>query len=311
MDIRYLDALPSLGKIYAKAGTEALKKRPKKVAQGSLPTYGVGVRDVTISRETVNAVNRHVGAPTRDSVPSIVLFGTAFPLLIEFMRQPEFPLPMLGMIHLTNTVEHRRSIVPGEKLTFEVRPISLDAHHAGATCEIETRVLDEAGDVVWKGTGVFLAKGVSLDGAQKPARPEHEVPELPQMNAQWSFGPGEGRTWAGILGDYNPIHLSNLSAKLLGMKTSIVHGADLAARALAAVEPADATACGGYEWHIEFGAPVPIPFRISFSQTAGKKAESASQNPGDDDAGFVGFTGFSTRKKPRVHFTGYVRLLSS
>ena len=79
MSIRYLDALPSLGKIYAQAGTEALKKRPKKVAAGSLPSDGLGVRGVTISRETVNAVNRHVGAPTRDSVPSIVVFGTAFP----------------------------------------------------------------------------------------------------------------------------------------------------------------------------------------------------------------------------------------
>ncbi|OFT23803.1 MaoC/PaaZ C-terminal domain-containing protein [Arthrobacter sp. HMSC08H08] len=309
MSIRYLDALPSLGKIYAQAGTEALKKRPKKVSADSLPSDGLGVRGVTISRETVNAVNRHVGAPTRDSVPSIVVFGTAFPLLIELMRQPEFPLPMLGMIHLTNTVEHHRTIVPGEKLTFEVRPLSLDAHHAGVACEIETRVLDDGGDVVWTGTGVFLAKGVTLEDAQKPERPEREAPDLPQMNAQWSFAPGEGRRWAGILGDYNPIHLSNVSAKLLGMKTAIVHGADLAAHALAAVEPADATACGGYEWHIEFGAPVPIPSRISFNQTAVKNADFGEGNTGEEVEGLVGFTGFSTRKKPRIHFTGYVRPL--
>ena len=45
-----------------------------------------------------------------------------------------------------------------------------------------------------------------------------------------------GRRYAAISGDYNPIHLGALSAKLFGFKQAIAHGMWSKARCLAALD---------------------------------------------------------------------------
>jgi acyl dehydratase len=59
--------------------------------------------------------------------------------------------------------------------------------------------------------------------------------KAPDPTALWQLGVDTGRAYAAVSGDFNPIHLSVLSAKALGMRRSIAHGMYLASRALADV----------------------------------------------------------------------------
>jgi acyl dehydratase len=71
-----------------------------------------------------------------------------------------------------------------------------------------------------------------------------------------------GRRYATISGDYNPIHLSALSAKLFGFKYAIAHGMWSKARCLAAMDSLIPQA--GYSVDVNFLKPVFLPSKVNF-----------------------------------------------
>ena len=87
------------------------------------------------------------------------------------------------------------------------------------------------------GVSTYLAKGVFLPGIDKASAAARAAglsrPRIPRP--LWQLGVDTGRAYAAVSGDFNPIHLSVLSAKALGMRRSIAHGMYLASRALADV----------------------------------------------------------------------------
>ena len=80
----------------------------------------------------------------------------------------------------------------------------------------------------------MLCRGVKLEG-----EPVEEVLastlELMEVT-RWKAPADIGRQYAKVSGDYNPIHLSAVSAKLFGFPTAIAHGLWNKARTLAALE---------------------------------------------------------------------------
>ncbi|MGJ5609581.1 MaoC/PaaZ C-terminal domain-containing protein, partial [Micrococcus luteus] len=89
-------------------------------------------------------------------------------------------------------------------------------------------------------------------------------------------------------GDWNPIHLTGVSARLFGMKGAIAHGMFLAARMLEGREPAGA----GFRWHIDFEAPVVLPTTVA-----------VRYEPGPD--GGTRVWGWDARRR-RPHFSGEI-----
>lgn len=61
-------------------------------------------------------------------------------------------------------------------------------------------------------------------GNTSEARAPLQAPELTTASAHWQATVRAARQYAWLSGDLNPIHLSNLSAKLLGMRQAIMHG---------------------------------------------------------------------------------------
>ncbi|MEG2579049.1 MAG: MaoC/PaaZ C-terminal domain-containing protein, partial [Glutamicibacter sp.] len=101
--------------------------------------------------------------------------------------------------------------------------------------------------------------GLKLNG-EPAASPEPANEALDELT-RWYADSDIGRRYAKVCGDYNPIHLSALSAKALGMPAAIAHGIYLAARALAGIEPANGT----YHWSIEFKTPVVLPASVDLA----------------------------------------------
>ncbi|MDO5634198.1 MAG: MaoC/PaaZ C-terminal domain-containing protein [Micrococcus sp.] len=289
-----LDTMPALAGIYAATAGQGVRERASKLAQRSsrrsrqLPATTLRVRGHRISASSLAAYRELLGDGTPESLPSVLVHIEAFPLAMKLMATPEFPLPLWGMVHLSNEVIHHHPVPVETPLDMTAAATALVPHHAGTAVDMVVTVCDTAtGVLLWEGMSRYLAKGVRLS-SERVEREAREDVDPGTMTAQWRLGAGAGRRYAAVSGDYNPIHLSGLSAKALGMRGAIAHGMFLAARMLAHREPVRA----GHRWGIEFQAPVTLPATVSLSYT---------RTP---QRGFR-VTGFHARAQ-RVHFTGWM-----
>lgn len=253
------------------------------------------------SAEQLEAYRRLFGGEAfdgvhRSSLPSVLVHILGFPLQLQLMTRDDFPLQLMGLVHLSNQVEHRRPITAGQPLRLRAHAENLRPHRKGTQVDIVTEVFSVASaeeTPLWRGVSTYLSRGVFLAG--KPDRTEESRSggfgfTPPAKTAQWSLGADEGRRHAAVSGDYNPIHLSGLSAKALGMPQAIVHGMYTAARILEGREPDSA----GHSWSISFEAPVTLPGKVAVS--VDKPDEKTHL-----------FTGWNP-KKGRRHFFGELHL---
>ncbi|TWH35062.1 acyl dehydratase [Isoptericola variabilis J7] len=231
--------------------------------------------------------------PASDAMPAGYLHVLAFPLATAVMVRGDFPLPLLGMVHLTNAVEHRGPVRVGDRLEVRAWAENLRPHRRGVQVDLVAEVWPDGGAErpVWRGVSTYLAKGFEVppstspeDGDRAPAGTW--IPPLP--TGRWALGPGTGRAYGAVSGDRNPIHLSALSAKAFGFPRAIAHGMYTAARALADVGHARGDA---YRWTVEFAKPVLLPGTVDVAVT-----------PTEDGFGYVGW---NARRRLK-HFEGTV-----
>lgn len=292
-----LGEIPSLSKLYVNAAAQAARRRLLGTQDGSvLPTEGHEVRGVTVDAGNLTAYQHLIGETASDILPAGFVHALAFPVAMSVMNRDDFPLPLLGMIHLRNSVQQRRPVLFTDALDITAWVENLRGHRAGTQVDVVVEVR-EAGtaDICWRGTSTYLAKGVFLPGIDKPsAAPARAGFAAPDPTALWVLGVDTGRAYAAVSGDFNPIHLSVLSAKALGMRRSIAHGMYLASRALADVGPARGEA---FTWDVDFEAPVFLPSRVALEISTVPTPAGTWER-----SGFVGWNPRSGRR----HFSGSV-----
>jgi acyl dehydratase len=186
-----------------------------------------------------------------------------------------------------------------EAVDIRARAENLRGHRAGTQLDLVTEVRG-AGDSAlrWRGVSTYLAKGAFLPGIDKPSSPPAQADfRPPHPTALWQLGVDTGRAYAAVSGDFNPIHLSVLSAKALGMRRSIAHGMYLASRALADVGAAKGDA---FRWDVGFEAPVFLPAAVALEISTVQDHDGGWQH-----SDYVGWNPRSGRK----HFSGSVSAL--
>lgn len=246
---------------------------------------------VSPSASEIAAFAHMVGAGAGDRLPASYLHVAGFPLALALLVSPVFPMPALGMVHITNRVRQSRPVRFGEEVTFRTWAANMRAHRRGALIDVHMSATVE-GEAVWHGVSGYLARGVEAPGEPEDSRPTWERDGLDAEGLHsWSLPADTGRRYAEVSGDSNPIHTSRIGARLFGFPRPIAHGMYTASRALAEIgEPA----AGAVEWSVAFGKPVILPARVDleFSRTDGT-AEYAvvRRKPGED---------------ARVHLTGAV-----
>lgn len=295
-----LAEMPSLSKLYVNAAAQAARRRLLGAHDSAvLPAESHEVRGVTVGVENLTAYQHLIGETASDVLPAGFIHATAFPLAMSVMNRDDFPLPLLGMIHLRNSVEQRAPLVFTDVLDITARVDNLRGHRAGTQVDVVTQVRRSGSpEVHWQGVSTYLAKGVFLPGIDKPgATPARADFTAPDPTALWHLGVDTGRAYAAVSGDFNPIHLSVLSAKALGMRRSIAHGMYLASRALADVGPARGDS---FTWDVDFEAPVFLPSRVAL--------EIGTEQSGSGAWRHSRFVAWSPRSGRR-HFSGMVSAL--
>ncbi len=245
-------ALPSIPVVNALPGV-------KKAPAASFSGLALSRPPVTVDRAAVDAYAKVCGFPRKDSVPLPYPHMLAFGLQMAMMSDPGFPAPAIGTVHLENSITSHRPIMIGETLAVSAsvgRPV---AHAKGTVYEFlsEARV---DGELVWEETSAYLRRGKNNPEASYGM----DLPEATPGNVTWSLPGDLGRTYAGVSGDHNPIHLYPLTAKALGFPRQIAHGMWTKARCIAAIENRLPDAV---RVDVAFKKPVFLPGRVAFGVT--------------------------------------------
>ncbi len=295
-----LGEMPSLSKLYVNAAAAAARRRVLGIHGGtSLPECSHEVRGVRTDVETLTAYQHLIGETASDVLPAGFIHALTFPLAMSVMNRDDFPLPLLGMIHLTNSVEQSAPVRFTDALDLRAGVENLRGHRTGTQFDVVAEVRVAGAEAVrWRGVSTYLAKGVFLPGIDKPSSPTAtESFAAPDPTAQWQLGVDTGRAYAAVSGDFNPIHLSVLTAKALGMRRSIAHGMYLASRALADVGAARGDA---FRWEVSFDAPVFLPALVALEISTGQDETGAWRR-----SDYVAWNPRSGRR----HFSGSVAAL--
>jgi len=223
---------------------------------GGLPDVELTVRGVVTDAERLRRYDQVCGFRLTDALPPTYPHVLAFPLALELMARPGFPLPLVGLVHVANTIEVLRPVDRAESLDFTVRAENLRTHERGQAFDLlATATVD--GSVVWRGRSEYLRRTSS----PKAGRAREEAPT---PAAVWRIGTDVGHRYADVSGDRNPIHTSTLAARLFGFPRRIAHGMWSKARCLAFFE---GRLPGAYTVDVSFRAPVLLPSSVGFSAT--------------------------------------------
>jgi acyl dehydratase len=249
-----LSSPPSLLPLYGKAALTAPLHRGD-----ALPSSVYTLADQRIDRDHLAAYARVCGFRVGDVLPPTYLHVLAFPLSVALMTERAFPFPMVGMVHVANSITVHRPVSADETVSFSVRAADLRPHPAGRQFDLlaEATVEDE---VVWSGRSTYLRRGKS--GEKKDTAKPREATSSATAVAKIRVPDDIGRRYGAVSGDRNPIHLYGLTAKAFGFPSAIAHGMWLKARTLAALEGRLPSA---FTVDVAFKLPVLLPSTIAIS----------------------------------------------
>ncbi|WP_028045280.1 MaoC/PaaZ C-terminal domain-containing protein [Cellulomonas sp. URHE0023] len=262
MTVVVLPDVPGLGGLYARAAASSVRPR----RQTDLPDVAYVVRSVRADPAHLTDYQHLLAESASDLLPAGYVHVLAFPVATALMARADFPLPLVGLVHLSNRVTQHRPLSLADTFDVHATATNLRAHRTGTQVDLVTTV-SVGDDVTWRGVSTYLAKGVFLQGAGEDDRSPF-VPPVP--TGQWVLASDTGRRYAAVSGDHNPIHLSSLTAKAFGFPRAIAHGMYTASLALAGVGAARGDA---FDWSVDFFKPVLLPstvsVRIASAGTAG------------------------------------------
>ncbi len=247
---------PGTSAVYARAALGLLRRG----GGSTLPDVELVRRGVTVDRSHLARYDRVCGLRLTDALPGTYPHVLAFPLAMRLMSAADFPLPMIGLVHVSNRITVRRPIDAGSRLDLAVRAVDLRDHPRGRQFDmIASASVD--GDEVWRGVSTYLR--LASGGTAKGDRPGGPAP-VPADGAVWRLPAGTGTDYASVSGDRNPIHTSRLGARLFGFPRQIAHGMWTKARCLGALE---GRLPETYTVEVAFKQPILLPSTVRFTSS--------------------------------------------
>jgi hypothetical protein len=150
-------------RLYPKAvGGAALPLRRK----SELRDEELVLRGVEIDRRRLEEYCRVCTFEIRGVLPVTYPHLLAFPLSMELMTAGDFPLPVMGLVHIENRIEQLNPIAVGERLDLRVRAANLRRHDKGRQFDVVAEA-EADGVAVWRGSSTYLHRGGGNGGSSK------------------------------------------------------------------------------------------------------------------------------------------------
>lgn len=250
--IRSLNKLPNVLPLYARA---LLNLRRQAAPDATVVPTEVRVSGVRIDAGRLAAYREVCGFAPSDELPITYPQVLATPLHVLLMTQPEFPFPLLGLVHLRNRnqvfrplkangrYEVRASIGPGRRI-----PNAL-------IFDLKAEFIDESGEVACCSITTPLVR-LKVDSQRGGKMPEPTMPPLePYQNIE--VPENIGRRYGWVSRDFNPIHMHARTARLFGFNQAIAHGMWSVARCAAAMSQKRSTPPALLT--VQYRAPLMLP----------------------------------------------------
>ncbi|WP_158970431.1 MaoC/PaaZ C-terminal domain-containing protein [Paraglaciecola sp. L3A3] len=244
-----------------------LFKKANKTTPIKLPRTEFCLPDICIQSNKVALFQKVVNWQGEHLHPCYI-HTLAFPLHLQLLLQPEFPFPLLGLVHVENSIQQYRPIELSENLELTCRLADLTAHHKGWLFSVITDCTSND-ELVWSSVSVNLYRTkhqIQVDEIAKKPVPEFSVDSL---TVDWNLATNLGRLYAKSSGDYNPIHLAKWSAKLFGFQQHIIHGMWTKSRCLSELQKQyPAAFAKAFSVQVGFKLPLFLPGKVSMLQTS-------------------------------------------
>jgi acyl dehydratase len=251
----HVPALPAMGVLTL---LRALFKRPQRPLPSALPEL---VTEYRLDQLPLDDIARYRAAFgfAGYRVPLTWWYLLAQRAHLATMLEPAFPFRIAGLVHMENTLEEHGSIAAGQALVLRTVLRVLPPSSSGALrCALETTGRAD-GAPVFTCTSTYLIRRGERSGARQPDAFD-DLTGAPL--AQWTLDAGAGRRYARLSGDWNPIHLTGWSARLMGMRVPIIHGMHTLATVCATLEKTHRRII---RLDCRFKRPIPLGQTLSLS----------------------------------------------
>jgi len=169
------------------------------------------------------------------------------PMQLQMMTNEPFPFKPMGLVHLANHIEVNYLPEQSAKLMLQTSFSGLTRHQKGWVFSVLSEGFVD-GELAIAATSYYLSRqrhanvienadsmsslNVNEANPMNIVRPitQSKMPTIDDVQPPFSlscdmnFPLGIGRQYARVSGDFNPIHLSRWTAKLMGFKQAIAHG---------------------------------------------------------------------------------------
>lgn len=140
----------------------------------------------------------------------------------SLMLDKKFTLAIPGMIHIENSLVLYSDYSTNHPIDIKVA-VNVDYKEKGSLKPIFFTKIYQNGKHICSCKSVYIVKRKPRKNSKRGNK-EKESIEAYSSSLKWKLDSSIAKEYAKILGDRNPIHTSKLFAKMLGFKSTIIHG---------------------------------------------------------------------------------------
>lgn len=187
------------------------------------PEITVRLIQYRIERKHLNLFHELCGIPrdARESISILYPHVLVLSLQMVVLTHPLFPLPIWKVLQIRNRLLQHRPLKVDSLLDIHVRVAGQRVLEKGVEVDLATMIHTD-GEVAWESLNTFYYRG-SFGHAEAPSQ-WAESPGIPEsVMDRWRVTQGGGWGFGEVSGDYNPVHLWDWYAKLLGFGRAFFH----------------------------------------------------------------------------------------
>ncbi|ABE40540.1 conserved hypothetical protein [Rhodopseudomonas palustris BisB5] len=227
----------------------ALWPSPGWNAKHGFPEFSFIWRDYRISKDALGVLQRLAGRDDDTTTDRLLLLAphvTGFRLTMAMLMHPQWPLPIWRALQLRNRLIRRGEIKVAYPSDLIVRAIAWRVHDKGIELDIHAQLL-QGDDCPWESITTFYYRGrfqplFSRGPAEGASAMSPVVDPTLAPVARWTIDGGRRLRFAGLTGDYNPLHLLDAYARRTGFAAASAHPQRIVAQCLGHIPDADAPA---------------------------------------------------------------------
>ncbi len=280
-----LNRLPSLFNLYRKI---FFSRKPGWDNQ-SLPQIQVSLSQTQLNESQVQKYAKVCGFDfDGTNIPATYLYVIMFRLHAEIFTQDMVTFPLLGMIHLRNSIKQYRQVKVNELIDCDCQLIESEITDSGLEFTLRSQAHID-GQLVWESFSTYLYR---IEGGKRVRPPRGSKMDFSDAKTL-EIEADCGLKYARASGDYNLIHLHPFLAKRFGFDKVLAHGMWSKAHCLSLIEKQIEKPT--FIINVEFKLPLFMPSTVTFNAVSS-----------ENDIQFE----LRDKKGKRPHLTGSVEYFS-